>query len=159
VTPLDIILARWALEVVGTLIAGFFVTLGAIAIGFMDPPQDLGLLYLGMAYQIVFCLGSMLFIAAGSERSDILERFLGAAMYLSLPLSGAFMMVSWVPKQYQWILLLSPAVQTAEMIRAGQFGPAAHAIYELPYATASISLLLLAGISLTLRSRRFITVQ
>jgi capsular polysaccharide transport system permease protein len=158
VTPLDIILARWVLEVIGTLIAGLIVAGGAIFLGFMDPPQDIGLLYLGLLYQMFFCLGFMLLIASASERSDLIEKFMAVVMYLSLPLSGAFVMVSWVPEKYQWILLLSPSVQNVEMIRGGQFGLAAHAIYQIPYATYSIAVVCFIGLSLTLRSRRFITI-
>jgi capsular polysaccharide transport system permease protein len=158
VTPLDILLARWVLEVMGTLLAGLIVLLGAIFVGAMEPPQDIGLLFLGLLYQMVFCLGCMLVIASASERSDLIEKCIAALMYLSIPLSGAFVMVSWIPEKYQWILLLSPSVQCIEMVRAGQFGPSAHAIYDVIYATWSIALLSLWGLSLTLRSRRYITV-
>jgi capsular polysaccharide transport system permease protein len=159
VTPLDILYARVVLEVVGTLIAGTLVAFGAILVGFMEPPKDIGLLYLGLGYHIFFCLGSALLIASLSERSDFLERIIGALMYLSLPWSGAFAMVSWVPERYQWILLLSPSVQDLEMIRGGEFGSGSHPIYDLSYATWSIGLMCLMGLSLTLRSRRFIIVQ
>lgn len=159
VTPLDIILARVFLEVVGTLIAGMLVAGGAILLGFMDPPKDVGLMYLGLVCHAFFSLGCALLIASLSERSDILEKFISAFMYLSIPLSGAFMMVSWLPQQYQWILLLSPSVHDLEMIRGGQFGPGAHPIYDVWYVAWTTGLLFLVGLSLTLRSRRFIVVQ
>jgi capsular polysaccharide transport system permease protein len=159
VTPLDIILARVVLEVVGTLIAGTLVGFGAILLGFMEPPKDVGLLYLGLVYHIFFCLGSALLIASLSERSDFIEKIMSAVMYLSLPMSGAFAMVSWIPEKYQWILLLSPSQQDIEMIRGGQFGPESHPIYDLSYAAWSTGLMCLIGMSLTLRSRRFIVVQ
>ena len=159
VSPLDIIVARIILEVVGTLIAGVIVATGAIFVGSMEPPIDMGLVYLGFAFHIVFCLAFSLIIASLSERSELIEKIMSAAMYLSLPLSGAFSMVSWVPQHYQWILLLSPSVHNLEMIRAGVFGSSVHAIYDLGYVTLSTGLMLLVGLSLTLRSRRFIVVQ
>ena len=159
VTPLDIILARVVLEIVGTLVAGVLVTSAAIMLGFMDPPEDIGLLYLGLAYHAVFSLTSALLIASLSERSDTLEKVLSAVMYLALPLTGAFAMVSWIPKPFQWILLLSPSVQNIEMIRGGEFGPQCHAIYDIYYNTWMTGLLLLIGLSLALRSRRYIIVQ
>lgn len=159
VSPLDIIVARVILEVVGTLIAGTIVTTGAIVLGFMDTPKDFGLLYLGLAYQAAFCLACALLIASLSERSDFVEKVISALMYLSLPLSGAFTMVSWIPPHYQWILLLSPSVNNLEMIRGGEFGPSVHPIYDLYYDTGCTAVLLLIGLSLTLRSRRFIVVS
>ena len=159
VTPLDIILARILLEVVGTLIAGTIVAGLAMLIGVMDPPKDYGLLYLGLLYHCAFSLACALLIASLSERSDIIEKFMSALMYLSLPVSGAFAMVSWLPERAQWILLLSPSVHNLEMIRGGQFGPGSHPIYDLYYDSWITGLMLLLGVSLTLRSRRFITVQ
>jgi capsular polysaccharide transport system permease protein len=159
VTPLDIILARVLLEVVGTLIAGAIVGGVAIVLGVMDPPKDVALLYLGLLLHALFSLASALLIASLSERSDILEKVLSAAMYLSLPLSGAFAMVSWLPESTRWIVLLSPSVQNLEMIRGGQFGTGSHPIYSITYAVSTIAIMLLWGISLTLRSRRFILVM
>lgn len=159
VSPLDIILARVFLETVGTLMAGLIVGAGAILLDFMEPPKDVGLLYLGLGFHIAFSLASALLIAALSERSDFVERVISAIMYLSLPISGAFTMVSWIPERYQWILLLSPSVHNLEMIRGGQFGPSSHPIYSIFFASWSIGLMLLLGMSLTLRSRRYILVQ
>ncbi len=159
VTPLDIILARILLEVVGTLIAGLAVGSAAIVLGFMDPPKDVGLLYLGLITHALFSLGCALLIASLSERSDLLEKVISAIMYLSLPLSGAFAMVSWLPESSHWILLLSPSVQNIEMIRGGQFGPGSHPMFDITYDVSCIAVMLLAGVSLTLRSRRFILVQ
>ena len=159
VTPLDIILARVILEVYGTIIAGLLVSGVAMLLGFMDPPADLGLLYLGLLYHIAFCLACALLFAALSERSDILEKFVGAFTYLAIPFSGAFAMVDWMPQGFQTVLLWSPSVHSVEMIRAGQFGAAVHAHYDLVFATWINAALLLVGLSLTLRSRRYIIVQ
>lgn len=159
VSPVDIILARTFLEVVGSIIAGLIVGVGAVLLGFMDPPKDIGLVYLGLAYHAAFGLASALLIAALSERSELVEKFIQVLMYLAIPISGAFVMVSWIPERYQWVLLLSPSVHNVEMIRAGQFGPGAHAIYDPVFMTWSTAVMLLLGLSLTLRSRRYIIVQ
>lgn len=159
VSPLDIILSRVFLEVMGSILAGLIVAIAAIALGFMDLPKDLGLIYMGFAYHIAFCLGSALLFAAASERSDIVEKVTSIFSYLMIPASGAFSMVSWIPDKYQWILLLSPSVHGLEMIRAGQFGPGVHAIWDLSYVTAVDALMILLGLSLVLRSRRYILVQ
>ena len=56
VTPLDIIMSRCMLEIVGAIIAGAFVTACAMLLGYMKPPADIGLVYLGLGYYAVFCL-------------------------------------------------------------------------------------------------------
>ena len=159
VTPLDIIVSRVILEVVGSIAAGIIVSVGAIALGFMKPPVDYGMLYLGLLFHALFCLMMALLTASLTERSEILEKSISILSYLSLPLSGAFSMVDWIPQRYQWILLLSPSVNNIEMIRQGQFGYAAHAHYDLVYDTWITLLLILIGLSLTLRVRRHIVVQ
>ena len=159
VTPLDIIISRWVLEAVGTTAAGILVAVAAILTGFMSVPDDIGLVYLGIFYQALFCFASALIIAALSEVSEIVEKFMTVLLYLSLPFSGAFVMVSWVPKSFQSILLWSPSVHNVEMIRAGQFGPGAHAQYDIFYDSWITGLLMLLGLSLTLRVRRHITIQ
>ncbi len=159
VTPLDIITARCLLEIAGTIMAGLIVTLGAIMTGYMDPPVNLGLLYLGIGYHMVFCYACALLIASLSEVSDIVEKGLSVILYLSLPFSGAFTMVDWVPTAMQPILLWSPSVHNLEIIREGQFGPGVHAIYDLYYDTWSTALLLLLGLSATLRVRRYLVIQ
>ncbi|MBM9400463.1 ABC transporter permease [Gluconacetobacter azotocaptans] len=159
VTPLDLILSRVILEVVGALIAGLIVTIGAIVLGFMKPPADYGLLYLGLFYHILFCLGTALLVAPISEISEIMEKMVSIISYLSIPASGAFSMVDWVSPHYRWILLLSPSVNNIEMIRGGQFGYSAHAHFDLVYNSWATVIMILMGLSLTLRTRRHILVQ
>ncbi len=159
VTPLDIIVSRCVLEIIGAMIAGVVVSATAMLLGYMGPPADIGLIYLGLGYHAVFCLGCALVLAPASETSPLLEKFVGVFTYLMIPFSGAFAMVDWVPKAFQPVLLWSPPVHTAEIIRKGQFGSAVHAHYDLVFLTYVCALLILAGLSLTLRSRKHILVQ
>jgi capsular polysaccharide transport system permease protein len=159
VTPFDIITSRCVLEVVGTLMAGIIVMFGAFFLGFMNLPVDVPILLVGTAYHITFCYASALIISAASEYSDLVEKVVSVVMYLSIPFSGTFTMVDWMPKQFQEILLWSPSVHNLEMIRSGQFGPTVHAHYDLFFDTWSTSLMCLIGLLLTLQVRSRITVQ
>ncbi|WP_338036357.1 ABC transporter permease [Neokomagataea tanensis] len=158
VTPLDIILARVILEIMGTIGAGFLVAIVAIALGFMEPPQYYGILYLGILFQMLFSLATALIVAPLTQRSEIFEKSIAVISYLSIPLSGAFIMVDWIPQHYRWILLLSPSVDSIEMIRAGQFGNSAHAHYDIIYSAWINFVLILTGISLTLRVKKYIHI-
>ncbi len=159
VTPIDIITARVILEIAGAIMAGIIVMLGAIITGFMDPPVNMGLIYLGLIYHTFFCYACALLIASLSETSDLVEKSVSVISYLSIPFSGAFTMVDWVPVPFQHVLLWSPSVHNLEMIREGQFGPGVHAIYDLYYDTWMTALMLLIGFSLTLRVRRHLIIQ
>ena len=159
VTPIDIITARVALEIAGSIMAGFIVVCGAVLLGFMDPPANFGLVYLGLIYQAFFAYACALIIASLSEVSDLVEKGIGIFSYLSIPFSGAFTMVDWVPQKMQWILLWSPSVNNVEMIRGGQFGPTSRPIYDLMYDTWMTALLIAIGFALTLRVRRYLLIQ
>ncbi|WP_335904902.1 ABC transporter permease, partial [Acidisphaera sp. L21] len=122
VTPLDIITSRSLLEIGGTIFAGLVVAVGAYIVGYLDPPKNIGDIVVGLLYQSVFSYACALIIAALSEQSEILEKLLGLVSYLSIPFSGAFTMVNWVPPSFQSVLLWSPSVSNVELIREGQFG-------------------------------------
>ena len=110
-------------------------------------------------FHVFFCYASALIISALSERSDFVEKVISITMYLSIPFSGAFTMVEWLPQTFQDIVLWSPSVHNLEMIRGGQFGPDVHPVYDIYYDAWSTALMLLIGLSLTLRVRRHIVVQ
>lgn len=158
VTTLDIITARVALEVFGSTV-GFVLTAGvAIMLGYMELPADLGMVYVGWFYVVFFSYGCSLLFAGLSEFSDVMEKIVPVFTYLSIPLSGAFSMVDWVPQAMQEYLLLSPSVNAFEMLRGGWFGPMIHAKYDITYTTWTCTLLLLAGIYVTRKARGYVVV-
>lgn len=158
VTPFDIITARSFLEIIGTLMAGALVMIAAVGLGYMNPPQDYGLILLGLFYQCFFSFATALLAASLSEMSDFVEKVVSVISYLSLPFTGAFIMVTWLPLRYQWILMLSPMANNMEMIRGGQFGRAASIRYDLFYDTWSTALMLLIGIFLTAGVRKHLEI-
>ena len=159
VTPLDIILARVVLEIYGALMTFVLVGGGAIAMGIIDPPKHYGLVYLGFFGEILFCVGTALMAASLSERSDFVEKAVTVVSYLSLPFTGAFSMVDWVAPKFQKILLYSPSINCFEMIRQGWFGSEVVAHYDVVYTGWTCGVIILLGLSLTLRTRRYILVQ
>lgn len=159
VTPVTIIIARASLEIIGTIMAGLLVTCGAIAMGFMKPPQYYGILYLGLLFQTVFCISMSMIFASLSEMSELVEKIMNVFSYLTLPFTGAFTMVSWLPPKYRWYMMLSPSVDNIEMIREGQFGLNAHAHYDIFYCFWINLTLLIIGFWLTLNVRKYILVQ
>lgn len=159
VTPTSIILARAFLEITGTVMAGLVITLGTIFTGFMKPPQYYGMLYLGLGFHMLLCIAIAMIFASLSEISDLVEKAVSVLSYLSLPFTGAFSMVDWLPPKYRWYMMISPSVDNIEMIREGQFGLNAHAHYDVFYDCWVTLLLLIIGFYLTIRIRRYILVQ
>ena len=88
------------------------------------------------------------------ESSEIFDRVIDIIMYLSLPLTGAFTMVSWMPATVQNILLYSPLVHGVEMLREGYFGESIAATYSVSYLFEINLVVTLLGLILIRNIRR-----
>jgi len=158
VTLFDCLAARLILEVYGSIATFILVAGTCMAVGLMNFPENFGLLYLGWLYIILFSVGMALILAAVSEMSEALEKIVPIVSYLYLPFSGSFVMVDWVPPKFQTILMYSPGQNAVEMIRGGQFGNYVHPRYDVVYVTSACVVLIVVGLSLTLRARRFVVI-
>src|SRR2546430_15647965 len=67
-------------------------------------------------------------------------------LFRSLPISGMFFMVDWLPQRIQNLALFVPTVNCIELLRGAYFGPGIHAHYDLPYLVTVNLVLLLVGL-------------
>lgn len=144
---LDLYLARLVLEGAGTVIAFIFGCTLFIAIGQMDPPKNPILLYAGWFYAVWFCGAFGILLGAASELSSLVDKLYSPMSYLSLPVSGAFYMVNWLPSAWQPYSLAIPLVHYFEMIRGGYFGDAVVAHFDAAYITAWCLAMTFAGLA------------
>jgi ABC-type polysaccharide/polyol phosphate export permease len=86
--------------------------------------------------------------------SEFFDRVWHVVMYLTLPFTGAFSMVSWLPPEAQTILLWSPMVNAVEMLREGYFGTGIKAMYSVQYLVEVNTALTLLGLLLVRKIRR-----
>ena len=133
VKPFDTIFARLFLESLGTLISFFVSFLVLYLIDLIPPIHDIGLLLTAWILITFFSFSVALIILAFCEFWEPAEKFVQPIMYITLPLTGAFFMVSWMPSEIQSILLLSPMINTQEMFRAGLIGPSTPTYYHPEY--------------------------
>ena len=56
-----------------------------------------------------------------SELNEAVHHFVAPVMYISLPLTGVFTMVDWLPARAQAVMMWSPLVNGSEMFRSGLF--------------------------------------
>ena len=121
VCVLDVLLARAVIEVVGVLAAFFIAYVPLGLLGFLEPMRDPLLLVGAWMLCALFSFGVGMMIAALTEMSEAAERFVPAFLYLTLPITGALFMVSWLPEKAQRFMLWSPLVNVMEMFRDGLF--------------------------------------
>ncbi len=129
---LDIVLADTALEFVGITSAFLTAYIPLYLYGLIGPVTDPLLLFGGFFLAAWFSFSFGLILTGICALSEPASRFVAPIMYITLPFTGVFFMVSWLPDQYQNLILWSPLVNCIEMIRGGLF-PTYLATYYYPW--------------------------
>jgi len=120
---IDVIIANFILETVAVFAAFVVVYVPLMLMGLApvahDPLLSLGG-YLLLAW---FSFSFGLILLAISESFEGLEKFIPPVMYITMPFTGIFTMMEWLPAKAQKILAWSPLVTGIEMFRGGIFSP------------------------------------
>jgi capsular polysaccharide transport system permease protein len=148
ITVLDLYSARIMLEFIGVTLAFFIITMLALTFGFAHPPQNLGLFYEGWFTTGLIGAGFGLVLGAISEIVEVVERIVGVALYILVPLSGTFYLADWLPSNVRELALLVPFLDCSEMVRGGFFGPSVHPHYHEVYTLGCALVMLFFGLLL-----------
>ncbi|MDR3528743.1 MAG: ABC transporter permease [Rhizomicrobium sp.] len=155
---IDLYLTQLVLEGAGTVVAFAFGASVFVAFGLMDTPKNLFLLYTGWFYAIWFCGSLAMLLGAASELSSLVDKLYNPLSYLSLPLSGAFYMVNWLPHAWQDYALYIPMVHFFEMIRGGYFGEALTVHYDTAYITGVCLVLTFGALQMVTIARKRVAI-
>lgn len=155
----DFIFVRFLIEVIGGMMA--FVFIGSILLVFNEfpVPADVGALLGGWILYCVFTLSLCLVLGPLSEMSEVIEKVIPVTLYITIPFSGVFNMVSWLAPQYQQAMLYSPFVSPMELMRYGIFGDQVHAMWDISVPITVSIVLMLIGLALCRRVRRKLVVE
>lgn len=159
VTIFDIALSRGLLEFSAVTVSFLTLSILFTELGLMRLPVDPLQVVVGWALLGWFVITAGLIAVYLDERSEVFERVWHVAMYLTLPFTGAFSMVSWLPKSAQEILLYSPMVNAVEMLREGYFGNTINAQYSISYLIACNIVLTAIALLLIKRVDKIITAE
>jgi capsular polysaccharide transport system permease protein len=154
VLPIDVFIARIALEIVGASASFIVLSVLFAAIGWIDAPVDP--LMVGAGWLMLGWFGAALglLIGAATNFGEIVKRFWTPTAYLLFPLSGAGFMVNWLPPVSREFVLLLPMVHGVEMLREGYFGHLVTTHYDVGYmATINLVLSFLGLLMVRLASR------
>lgn len=120
---IDVLLSRALLETVSVFSAFFICYIPLSLLDYAPPIHDPLLLVGGLGLCGWFSFSFGLILAAVSELSEPVEKFIQPIMYLTIPITGVFFMLDWLPPQAQEVLSWSPLVHGIEMFRGGLFPP------------------------------------
>lgn len=159
VKVIDFIFVRVLIEVIGGSMAFLFIGIVLGAIGEFPVPADLGAALAGWFLYCLFTFSLCLVLAPLSEISDVLEKLLPVTIYVQIPASGAFNMLSWLTPKAQDVLYYSPFVQAMELLRYGIFGDPVNAMWDVTVPIAASMILMIIGLVLCRRVRRTLVVE
>jgi capsular polysaccharide transport system permease protein len=155
VQPLDLVLARCGIEVIGNVAAIFASFLVFYVLGFVEWPRDPPLLLLGVFYMSWWSLAIALIVAGWSERNDLVEHIWPPFSYIYMPISGFFYLAAWLPYSVREVALtVLPSLHAYEMIRGGQFGAQIQVFYDIGYVSYVLAGLTLLGLWLVCTVRQ-----
>jgi ABC-type polysaccharide/polyol phosphate export permease len=155
----DLIATRAILEIAACTVSLITLTLLFTSLNLMTLPVDPLMALTGWFMICWFVLGAGFIGAYLGSLSEIFDRVWHVFMYLSLPFTGAFFMVSWLPPAAQEIVLWSPLVNGVEMLREGYFGAGVDARYSVSYLIEANSITLLIGLLLIRKLKRMISAE
>ena len=159
VTAVHIFLSRNFLEFAGATLSFFLVYSALFAFGQIGLPHDLLLLYGGWFLLGWVGMGFGLMLAGLAMQFDVIERIVPIVTYLLIPLSGAFVMVEWVPYQWRETYLLLPFAHGIEMIRSSVFGEFTKTHYHPAYALAFATVMNVMGLLLISVSKNRVEIE
>ena len=160
VTPLDLVISRCGMEMMGSLAATAFSFVILYILGALVWPYDIPLFLIGNLYMAWWSFAIALLIAAGSEHSDMVEHIWMPASYIYMPISGFMYLAVWLPKPIRDIALtVMPSLHCYEMIRAGLFGNQIETFYDIGYLTGFLAVLSLIGLWLVRSVRRHLELE
>jgi capsular polysaccharide transport system permease protein len=156
---MHIFIARNVMEFAGGT-AAFVVLYGVLlALGQVSLPADYLLLYSGWLLVGWTGFGLAMVFAGLALRFEIMERLVPFLGYAMIPLSGAFLMVGWMPAQYREAFLWVPFPNAIEMVRAGVFGEFVDTYYHADYALFSGAVMLLFAMILLGGAKNRIVIE
>lgn len=159
VRPLHIYISRSIMELAGGTAAFIVVYAVLLLLGAVDLPSNILLLYYGWLTLAALSTGFAMTFASLAIKYEVMERILPVLMYMQIPLSGAFIMVDWVPPNYQALYLLNPLPHTIEMVRAATFGEFVQTHYDLVYPVLWAAGFLILGLVLLSQTQKYLEIE
>ena len=159
VKALHIYISRILMEFAGASVAFIIVYALLFCLRAVSLPHDVLIIYSGWLLLVWFASGLALTFAGIAMQFEVLERVISVIMYLMIPLSGAFIMVGWLPPRYRELYLLIPMPNAVEMVRAGVFGEFVPTYYHPWYLAAWAAGLTIIGLLLVARNQKLIDID
>jgi capsular polysaccharide transport system permease protein len=159
VRVLDFVIVRFMIEMIGGMMAYLVIGTIFVYLNIFPVPAHIGYLLAGWFLYMLFAFSVCLVIAPASETSEVLEKLLPVTVYIAIPLSGTFNMVSWLTPKAREVVHWSPFVNGMEMMRYGLFGDAVRPYFDVTVPLVASAATAVVGLAMCRRIRRTLIVE
>jgi capsular polysaccharide transport system permease protein len=135
VTLFDMLFARSILELASTTFVLSALLFGAWLFDLADPVADIVKIGGAVGLLAWMSFGLAMLVTAGSHVSAAFGRLIHPILYLTMPLSGAFFAMEWLPSGIRDSLSWFPMVSIFELLKAGQFSEFTTTYVNLGYVS------------------------
>jgi capsular polysaccharide transport system permease protein len=156
---LDALISRGLLEAASVGLSFIALYTSLYVTGFIEPLYDPYLLVTGWLLAAWFSFGFGLIIAAVTQLFPVTEKFVAPLMYITLPLTGLFFMISWLPDRLGKIMAWSPLANCFELFRDGMFGHNVSAQWDAWYIIKFNVVMTAIGLLLVCKAQRHIRFE
>lgn len=160
---LDTIISRCLLETAATGLSFVTIYLLLYLQPFLDdilmPVYDPFLLAAGWLLTAWLGFGVALTLAGITIIYPVTEWFVGPLMYITLPLTGLFFMISWLPANLAYIISYSPLANCFELFRDGYFGHKVEAQWDVVYVIKCNIVMTALGLLSIRKARGYILTE
>jgi capsular polysaccharide transport system permease protein len=154
VHSLDVILANCFMEGI-SIFAAFLITYNfCVLVGALEPVRDWGLVLAAWSLDIYWCFCFCILIAGIALLNEFAEKWMHPAMYLTLPITGAFIMTAWVTPGFRKVLEWVGLANCCEMLRAGVFSLDVKTYWSVPLIVVESTIFLVIGLPILEYARR-----
>ena len=159
VSAFDVILAKSIVEALACSSALVILMTVGIMVGLADLPARPAYLIAAIFAMTTVTFGMSLLCAAGTYKSHVLGHFIHPFSYFMMPLSGAFVTMSFLPPWARSIMAWNPLMNIFEIARYGQFEVASDQYLDPPFLIAFCAVVVLLGMIAIRRVREEIHVR
>lgn len=156
---MDTLISRGLLETAGVGLSFVTIYVALYVTGVIDPFYDPYLLVTGWLLAAWFSFGFGLIVAGLTQLYPLIEKFVQPVMYVTLPLTGLFFMISWLPDRLGKMMAWSPLANCFELFRDGMFGHNVDAQWDALYIIKCNVVMTAIGLFLVRKGQRYIRFE
>lgn len=156
---IDVLVSHVILESLGSFAAFFIAYLPLYMFGLIPMLHDPLTLIGGWLLISWLAFGFGCVVAALSYLNEAVARFIPPFLYITIPATGSFYMINWLPETAQKYLQWSPLVHPFEMFRDGLLGPTVEAKFNVPFMILVCTVLTAIGLGLVRVAEKRVHVQ